>query len=48
VIADPRVVTALIEAHFAQMIGYLSITGLRFALLLNFRNALLEWECVVR
>src|SRR6516165_2582476 len=46
-IADPKVVTAFNEAHFAQMIGYLSITGLRLALLLNFKNARLEWERIV-
>jgi GxxExxY protein len=48
VIADPKVVTAFNEAHFAQMIGYLSLTGLRLALLLNFKNARLEWERIVR
>ena len=47
-IADPKVVTAFHEAQVAQMIGYLSITGLRLALLLNFKNAKLEWKRVVR
>ena len=36
------------EAHIAQMIGYLTITGLELALLLNFKNARLEWKRVVR
>jgi GxxExxY protein len=47
VIADPKVVTALSEAHIAQMLGYLNITGLEVALLLNFKNAKLEWKRVV-
>jgi hypothetical protein len=30
------------------MIGYLNITGLELALLLNFKNARLGWKRVVR
>lgn len=48
VIADPKVVTAFNESHVAQMTGYLAITGLELALLLNFKNARLEWKRVVR
>ena len=48
VIVDPKVVTAFNETHIAQMIGYLNITGLELALLLNFKNARLEWKRVVR
>ena len=48
VIADPKVVTAFNDSHQAQMIGYLTITGLRLALLLNFKNARLEWKRIVR
>jgi len=48
VIADPKVVTAFNETHTAQMLGYLNITGLEVALLLNFRQAKLEWKRVVR
>jgi GxxExxY protein len=47
VIADPKVVTAFNETHIAQMLGYLNITGLEVALLLNFKNAKLEWKRVV-
>jgi GxxExxY protein len=36
------------EAHIAQMIGYLAISGLTLALLLNFKSARLEWKRVVR
>lgn len=48
VIADPKVVTAFNDTHLAQMIGYLNITGLRLAILLNFKNAKLNWKRIVR
>jgi GxxExxY protein len=48
VIADPKVVTAFHDNHVAQMLGYLTITNLRVALLLNFKKAKLEWKRVVR
>jgi GxxExxY protein len=48
VIADPKVATCFNDTHLAQMIGYLNITGLRLALLLNFKNAKLDWKRVVR
>jgi GxxExxY protein len=48
VIVDPKVVTAFSETHVAQMLGYLNITGLELALLLNYKNARLEWKRVVR
>jgi GxxExxY protein len=48
VIVDPKVVTEFNEAHVAQMIGYLNITGLQVALLLNFKYADLRWKRVVR
>ena len=47
VIADPKVVSAFNESHTAQMLGYLNITGLEVALLLNFREAKLDWKRVV-
>ncbi len=47
VIADPKVVVAFNDSHKAQMIGYLTITGLRLALLLNFKHARLEWKRIV-
>jgi len=47
-IADPKVATAFNESHVAQMVGYLAITGLQLALLLNFKSAKLEWKRVVR
>jgi GxxExxY protein len=48
IIVDPKVVSGFNETHIAQMIGYLAISGLELALLLNFKNARLEWKRVVR
>jgi GxxExxY protein len=45
---DPKVVATFKEAHIAQMVGYLAISGLELALLLNFKNARLEWKRVIR
>lgn len=39
IIVDPKVVTGFTESHVAQMLGYLNITGLKTALLLNFKHA---------
>ena len=47
VIVDAKVVTAFNENHFAQMIGYLSITGLELAILINFKHAKLTWKRIV-
>ena len=48
VILDPKVVAAFNDTHVAQMAGYLAITGLKLALLLNFKTAKLEWKRIVR
>jgi len=48
VIADPKVVSEFNETHLAQMTGYLALTRLRLALLLNFKYAKLRWKRVVR
>ena len=48
VIVDAKVVTAFTESHIAQMIGYLAITGMDLGLLINFKNAKLEWKRLVR
>jgi GxxExxY protein len=48
VIADPKVVSAFNDTHIAQMLGYLNITGLDVALLLNLKEATLTWKRVVR
>jgi GxxExxY protein len=48
IIVDPKVVAAFNEAHIEQMIGYLTISGLELALLLNFKSAKLEWKRVIQ
>lgn len=48
VIVDPKCVTEFNETHFAQMIGYLAITGFRLAILFNFKEAKLRWKRVIR
>ncbi len=48
VIVDPKVVSAFNEHHLAQMSGYLAITRLQLALLLNFKYATIQIKRVVR
>ena len=48
VVVDPKVTEDFTATHLAQMTGYLAITGLRLALLLNFKHADLRWKRVVR
>ena len=48
VVVDPKVVKEFNETHVAQMTGYLAITNLRLAILLNFKHATLQWKRVVR
>jgi GxxExxY protein len=48
VVVDPKVAEDFTPTHAAQMIGYLAITGLRLALLLNFKHADLRWKRIVR
>ena len=48
VIVDPKVVSCFTDTHVAQMIGYLNITHLDLALLINFKNARLEWKRALR
>jgi GxxExxY protein len=48
VIVDAKVVSAFNDAHVAQMLGYLNITGLKLALLLNFKSSRLDCKRVVR
>jgi GxxExxY protein len=46
VVVDTKVVSSFVETHIAKMVGYLQITGLEVALLLNFREARLQWKRV--
>ena len=47
IVVDPKVVENFNENHVAQMLGYLAITGLQLALLLNFKRAKLDVKRVV-
>lgn len=47
VIVDPKVASGFTDTHIAQMLGYLAITGLDLAILLNFKHAKLEWKRIV-
>lgn len=46
IVVDSKVVSSFTDTHVAQMLGYLNITGLGLALLLNFKNARLDWKRV--
>lgn len=48
VIVDPKVVADFNDTHIAQMLGYLNITDLKTALLLNFKHAKLGIKRVTR
>ena len=48
VIVDPKVAASFTDTHVAQMTGYLAITGLQLAMLLNFKFARLGWKRIVR
>ena len=48
VIVDAKVVSSFSDTHLAQMTGYLAITDLHLALLLNFKFSRLGWKRVVR
>ena len=44
VVVDPKVVDEFNSTHTAKMLGYLAVTNLRVALLLNFKFAELRWS----
>jgi GxxExxY protein len=48
IIVDAKVVSGFDDSHVAQMIGYLAITKLDLALLLNFKYSKLKWKRVAR
>lgn len=47
VIVDAKCVSAFEDVPTAHMIGYLSITGLKLGLLINFKLARLQWKRIV-
>lgn len=48
VIVDAKVTQAFTDVHISQMIGYLTITGLKVALLINFKFDRLQFKRVVK
>ncbi|MFZ5806128.1 MAG: GxxExxY protein [Verrucomicrobiota bacterium] len=44
VIIETKVAENLNRAHEAQLLGYLTITGMRIGLLLNFKDVKLRWK----
>ena len=48
VIVDPKVAEAFSDTHLAQMQGYLTVSGLNLAILINFNHARLQYKRVVR
>lgn len=47
VIVDTKVIDRITDHERGQMLNYLRITKLRVGLIVNFKNARLEWERVV-
>jgi GxxExxY protein len=47
VVVDAKVVDPITDVERGQMLNYLRITKLRVGVLLNFKNAKLEWERIV-
>lgn len=47
VVVDAKVVDPISDVERGQMLNYLRITKLRVGVLLNFKNAKLEWERIV-
>ncbi len=48
IIVDPKVISEFTDSNLAQMLGYLAITGLELAILLNFKEIKLTWKRVIR
>lgn len=47
VVVDAKLVSTFNDSHIAQRIGYLTITRLEVALLINFKHSKLEWKRIV-
>ena len=47
VIVDAKVIDRITDREHGQMLNYLKITKLRVGLILNFKQAQLEWERIV-
>ena len=47
VIVDAKTIKQITDHEIGQMLNYLKVTGLQVGLLINFKNAKLEWRRVV-
>lgn len=47
VVVDAKVIERITDHELGQMLNYLRITGLRVGVILNFKNAKLEWKRIV-
>jgi GxxExxY protein len=47
VVVDTKVIPKITDTELGQMLNYLKITELKVGLILNFKNARLEWKRVV-
>jgi GxxExxY protein len=47
IVVDTKTIERITNHEIGQMMNYLSITGLRLGLLLNFKHSKLEWKRVV-
>lgn len=48
VIVENKVVDQIVDAHVAQVLTYLSVTGLRIGLILNYKHPSLQIRRVIR
>jgi GxxExxY protein len=48
VVVDTKTIERIGDHEIGKMLNYLKVTGLRVGLLINFKNAKLEWKRVVR
>ena len=47
VVVDTKVIDRITDHERGQMLNYLRITNLRVGVILNFKNAKLEWERII-
>ena len=47
-LVDVKSIEGISENEIAQMLNYLRISGLKVGLIINFKNAKLEWQRIVR
>ncbi|HPC57689.1 MAG TPA: GxxExxY protein [Kiritimatiellia bacterium] len=47
IVVDTKTIDAITDHEIGQVLNYLKITGLRVALILNFKHSKLQWKRVV-